>query len=409
MEAIIMPQIGQDLTTGVVLEWFKNEGDAVEKGEVVASVESEKAAFDVEAEKSGVLLKILVKAGEEGEVFKPIGYIGEEGEVFENGNSRKSIKSTDSEKASKEERILEIPVRESAAEKNIPAGKRAGKIFASPSARRVAEELGISLAEIDGTGPKGRIVKKDVLDQSFKRKPEQVSMSQVVQSQLDLEDKKVTFDKIGKIVAQRLTQSKQTIPHFYLYKEVDMEDAMVWREQYNRKHNTKITVTDMFVHAAAFTLKDFPRFNSHVYDEAVYYKKDINIGVATSTEKGLMVPVLARAGDLTIQEISSKIKQNAEDARRGKLALDVKGTFTVTSLGMFGIPSFLPIINPPECCILSIGVVEPRVVPVSGSYIGVRRTVTVALASDHRAVSGVDAARFLQRLNKVMIDLYGIA
>ena len=402
MEAIIMPQIGQDLTHGVVLEWLKKEGDPVEKGEVVVSVESEKAAFDVEAEASGILLKIEVAAGEEGEVFKPVGYIGAEGESIDDGETHA--------KAEKEPAAAPVEKTTAPATAKTAAPLEDGRILSSPSARRIAAEMGIDIADVTGSGPNGRIVKKDVLEQTFKARPTGGNAKALaVKIQGDLEDRKVPFDKIGKIAAQRLSLSKQTIPHFYLDKEIDMEDVMEWRAGYNRKHNTKITVTDMIVYAAALTLNENPRYNSHVDDQAVYYKKNINVGVATATPNGLVVPVVANANEMTIDEVSVKIKKNSADAQKGRIDMSAKGTFSVTSLGMFGIPKFNPIINPPECAILSVGAVELKVVPVNGNYIGIRKMVTVSLASDHRAVSGVDAAKFLQKLNDTMIELFGIA
>jgi pyruvate dehydrogenase E2 component (dihydrolipoamide acetyltransferase) len=207
------------------------------------------------------------------------------------------------------------------------------------------------------------------------------------------------------IIADRLSLSKSTIPHFYLFQDLDMEDALVWRELFNQRTGTKITVTDMIVWAVAATLREFPRINAHVEQDRLVAKARICVGVATATEDGLLVPAVPDTDGLEIQDLSAEIRRRSQEARNGKLDLTVKGTFTVTSLGMFGTQSFLPIINPPEAAILAVGAAENRPVAV-GNLVGIRKVMTVTLACDHRAVNGAEAAQFLARLKQIFADRF---
>ena len=211
----------------------------------------------------------------------------------------------------------------------------------------------------------------------------------------------IPHTRMRQIIADRLSLSKQTIPHFYLFQDVDMEEALQWRELYNARNSCRVTVTDMVVWAVADTLRGFPRMNAHVDRDKLTTRARICIGVATATDEGLLVPVIPDTGTKDIRTLSSEIRARAEDARKGRLDLAVKGTFTVTSLGMFGTQRFLPIINPPEAAILGVGAAEPRPVAI-GSLLGVHRVMTVTLSCDHRAVNGAEAAQFLKSLEQVI-------
>jgi len=376
MTPIIMPQVGQDIPAGKIVQWLKEENDPVETGEVLLIVESEKASFEVEAEQSGVLLRILHQEGEEVEILKPIGYIGSPGEEIPQVPTREG----------------EPQVEDKPKEKPLPAERqpvaREGEVLASPAARRIAREKGIDLSEIIGSGPGGRITKKDVL-----------SHPGALPSPEGGEDTVIPFGKMRRRIAQRLTQSKQTIPHFYIMLDVDMTAAQQWRASFNTKRGAHITVTDLIIHAAASALRKFPRLNAHVTGESITVKKDINIGVAVAIEDGLLVPVIPNTDQMDLLDISSAARKNAEDARRGMMKPEPVGTFTITSLGMHGVSKFIPIINPPECAILSAGAIESRAVPVDTAT-GVRQMMTLTLACDHRAVDGTDAAGLLNEIKR---------
>jgi pyruvate dehydrogenase E2 component (dihydrolipoamide acetyltransferase) len=214
------------------------------------------------------------------------------------------------------------------------------------------------------------------------------------------------FGKMRRRIAERLTQSKQTIPHFYLFTDVDMTLVLKWRQACNEANQCHVTVNDLIVKAAATALREFPEINSHVADDRLVVKSDINIGVAVSVEGGLLVPVIPRADTLDLIEISRLAKKNAANARRGIIDMSVPGTFTVSNLGRLPVTRFVPIINPPECAILGVANTEKRVVPVQDG-IAVREMLTLCLACDHRATDGAYAAEFLGAI-KEHLEAYAL-
>jgi pyruvate dehydrogenase E2 component (dihydrolipoamide acetyltransferase) len=383
MTPIIMPQVGQDLPTGTVVRWLKRENDPVRKGETILEVESEKATFEIEAEQSGVLLKILYQEGQEAEILKPVGYIGQPGEKWGEEPAGTASPSAVAAPAKEDERLLQTAPG--------PVAAMPERMLASPSVRRLAREKGVDLARVTGSGPDGRIVQEDVL--AAAEKPAAAAPATDAAGA----DVVVPFGKMRKRIAERLTASKKTIPHFYLLIDVDMTEAIQWRRSFNAQHAARITITDLFIKAAATALRAFPRINAHVDDQQLLLKQNVNIGVAVSVDDGLLVPVVADADQKKLMEIAELSKANAEAARRGVQKPGPTGTFTVTSLGMHGVKQFIPIINPPEAAILAIGAVQPRVVPVPGG-IGVRQLATLTLACDHRSVDGADAAGLLNRI-----------
>jgi pyruvate dehydrogenase E2 component (dihydrolipoamide acetyltransferase) len=367
MITVIMPQVGQDIPSAEIIEWCKAEGEHVEKGEVVVVVESEKAAFEVEAEEAGVVRKILHEAGEEVEVFAPLAYIGDPDEPLpEVEDAPRAQPAGVKEPAEKPTTTAEPP--------------ESGRVAASPSARRVARERGVDLSTLEGSGPGGRIIKRDVAGASEA-----------------LPDREIPFGKMRRRIAERLTASAREIPHFYLSMEVDVTKAQEWRRERNAAGDVHLTVTDMVIKATADALREFDRLNAHVSDDRLTVKAEVNVGVAVGTEDGLLVPVIAAADRKSLEEISRLSRKHAEAARRGVIASDAVGTFTVSSLGMWGVTEFLPIINPPECGILAVGAAQKRVVSVPAG-IGLREMMTLTLACDHRAVDGAYAARFLRNV-----------
>ena len=413
---VIMPQVGQDIETAVISEWLVKENDRVEKGDIIVEVESDKAVFDVEAECSGVILKILYENGKEVRVFDPIAYIGEPGDSIQ-----ETLVSTVSNAHPSEQ---QSPIAERQPEEQqhmVPS-----RIFASPSARRVAREYDVDFTTITGSGPGGRIIKRDVLmakastdeltpsitvahEPVRETKP---TLSPVLQH-IALSDTIIEFSRMRRSIADRLTRSKQTIPHFFLVIDVDMTDALSWRMGYNRNAETHITVGDMILKPAALTLAEYPRLNAHVGEDRMILRHDINIGIAVSTEEGLLVPVIEQADRKDLREIIHLSHEKIEKARQGILKDDAAGTFTISNLGMHHIQYVLPIINPPECAILGVGQIEKRVVPIATPAfkeqkpgtpiedgIRIRDMMTLSMACDHRAVDGVYASQFLEALKK---------
>ena len=378
MTPIAMPQIGENLKTGVVVEWLKRENDAIEVGEVVLTVESEKAVFEVVAEAGGVLLEILHREGEEVEVFAPLAYIGQPGESI----AREDSPAAEDPSPAPQPASEEYPPSTAA----TPEPPRRTRPFASPSARRLAREMQIDLALVEGSGTGGRIVKRDIL---------------AATSAALAGDRVVPFDRMRRHIAERMALSARTIPHFYLFADVDMTAVLDRRLQSDS--DTRVSLTTLVVRAAAQTLRQFERMNAHVGEREITLKQGIHIGVATAVDGGLLVPVVADADRRDLDGIDVACRDNAAAARRGVVALGPSGTFTISNLGMYDINRFLPLINPPECAILAVGKIEERVVP-SQRCITIRDMMTLCLACDHRGVDGAYAARFLEQLKGTLED-----
>jgi pyruvate dehydrogenase E2 component (dihydrolipoamide acetyltransferase) len=386
-QAVLMPQVGQDIETAVLVEWTVAVGDAVKPNDVIALVESDKATFEVEAMAEGVLLKQLLDQGEEGRVLEPIAYIGEPSEEIE--------AERDSDKI---EPVAQIPKTEVASTATAPPSTD-GHVAAAPAARRLAREHGLDLSTIVGTGPGGRIIRDDVLAA--------ISVVPASAASGAAEIEEVPFSKLRRKIAERLTRSKRDIPHFYLHVDVDMRSALEWRKTYNQTSPTKASVTDLIVRATAEALVQYPKLNGHVADDRLVVHKNIDIGVAVSVEDGLIVPVVAGADQLTIEQISRQTRENAEGARKRVLKTQAVGTFTISNLGMCDVGMFLPIINPPECAILGVGAISKRPFAESDGCLSVADVMTLALACDHRAVDGTYAAAFLNELKKNLESFSG--
>jgi pyruvate dehydrogenase E2 component (dihydrolipoamide acetyltransferase) len=385
--AVNMPQIGQDITRGVIREWYVSEGDRVEEGDILATVESEKAAFEVEAPDSGTLIKILYPAGQEAVVFKPIAYIGEPGEKVPEGED------------------VEV---EPTGRDEIPSGPGTGiasgaapasrKIFASPAVKRMAREHHILLGQVKGSGPEGRIIKRDLLPYLEGEQQQQVNEPG------QLTDQIIPFSPTRLSIARRLIQSKQHIPHFYLSRHIRVSGMLAMREKYNEQHADRISINDVIIYAVAGTLGAFPKLNAHVQDQQLMLKGRINIGMAVIVEDGLLVPVIPDADRKSLGEISLHAKNLIQKARQGILQGGVPGTFTISNLGMYGISEFQAIINPPETAILSVGRVEKRAVP-DGQDVRFADYMTFGLACDHRVIDGAYGARFLESLSEKLENL----
>lgn len=389
---IVMPQVGQDLTEGVLVEWNVKVGDMVKKGDVVALVESEKASFEVEAYEEGTVLSLLYSAGDLATVLEPIIFLGEEGEVVPQGNAEPSPEAVSTT---------------SAAEPAIQSGQGSSS-SSSPLARRIAAQNGLEIAAITGSGPNGSVVKRDV-ENAIKAK---VSAPAVMSPTIaptavsapkfaaDVEDTEVPFSRMRQIIADRLLLSKQTIPHFYLTGEADVTDLQIRRKAHFDLKGEKLSLNDVIVHATALTLLEYPQLNAFVSSTGVVLKGKVNIGVAVSVDGGLMVPAIENTPMKRVTEISQLIRDYATAARRGLNKSQAKSTFSISNLGMYGV-SVLPIINPPEAGILGVGPVKRELREHRGGIHG-RDIISLSLAADHRAVDGAYGAQFLQRLSEVI-------
>ncbi len=387
---VIMPKLGLTMTEGTIERWLKKEGDRVQKGEPLVEIITEKINFQYESPASGILKKILRYEGEVVPVATPIAIIAEEGEDL-----------TEMEGIMPE--IQAEPTAPPLIHKETKAGS-SERILASPLAKKMAKEKGIDLRTLRGSGPRGRIVQADVLKAIERLKEKEVPSPPPVQPP---SGRLLPLKGIRKIMAKRMAESFQNIPHFYLSIEVEMSALQELRErlkeEIERRLNIRITMTDLLVKITASALKDHPILNSKFEGDQIRLMEEINIGVAIALEEGLIVPVIHQADRKSLREISLALRDLTQRAREGKLSLeDVEGgTFTLSNMGMLGIDQFNPIINPPQCSILGVGKTVEKPV-VKGREIVIRPMAWLTLSSDHRIVDGATAAQFLNDLKRLI-------
>ncbi len=388
---VIMPKLGLTMEEGTIEKWLKQEGDRVEKGEPLVEIITEKINLQYESPAAGILRKILHDEGEAVPVTTPIALIAGEGEALPEFE------------AAGREVPAEAPTPPSATRETQEAPQR---IFVSPIARRIAQEKGIDLSALKGSGPGGRIIKADVLKAAEKVKAPEVKQPP---PSAEPSERMIPLKGIRKIIAKRMTESFQNIPHFYLSLEVDMAAIQDLRErlkeEVEKRAKVRLTLTDLLVKVTATALRDNPIINSRVEGDQIHLLDEINIGVAIALEDGLIVPVVHHADGKSLAEIASTLRDLTQRAREGKLSLeDVGGgTFTLSNMGMLGIDKFNPIINPPECSILGVGRTVEKPVVQRGE-IRIRPMAWLSLSSDHRIVDGSTAALFLNHVKKLIED-----
>lgn len=441
---IIMPSLGFDMTEGKLSSWLKNEGDLVEKGQAIAEIETEKATVEIEATVPGRLQKIIVPAGQTVPVGTIIAMIAEAGESTPSTSTPQTAMPQPKPETAKPKPTS--PPIDSAAGGSEPGGtqsvdrggdgeavrgdgsqvREAGeRIKASPLARRMAKEAGIDLASIKGSGPGGRIMERDVQSASADHtaaapspaappSAPQVAPAPVappappsaLAAARPPTGETVPLNRMRQAIARRMTESKTTVPHFYVTMEIDMSEGLKLREQLNAfaSDADKVSINDLIVAAVARTLLDYPNFNASFRDGALEKHPQINIGIAVAVQDGLLTPVLRDADKKSIKAIAAEARQLGERARINKMHSDDLGgsTFTVSNLGMFGVDEFVAIINPPEAAILAVGAAVRRPVVVGDDDLRVVPVMKVTLSVDHRVADGAQAARFLQALKKLL-------
>jgi pyruvate dehydrogenase E2 component (dihydrolipoamide acetyltransferase) len=380
---VIMPKLGLTMTEGTIERWLKQEGDRVEKGESLVEIITEKINFQYESPASGILRKILHHEGETVPVTTPIAIIAEEGEAVAEVEMVKP------------EVPAEVPLPAAVQRESKEPSKR---IFVSPIARKVAQEKGIDLSSVKGSGPMGRIIKMDVLKAAEKG---------VAPPMQRRSEKLIPLKGIRRVIAKRMTESFQNIPHFYLSLEIDMTSCLALheqlREEMERRTKLRLTLTDILVKITASALRDHPIINSSIEGDQIHLIEEINIGVAIAFEAGLIVPVIHHADQKSLTEIASTLRDLTQKAKEGKLSLQEVGggTFTLSNMGMLGIDKFNAIINPPECSILGVGRTVDKPV-FHGGEIKVRPMAWFTLSSDHRIVDGATAALFFNHIKKLL-------
>jgi pyruvate dehydrogenase E2 component (dihydrolipoamide acetyltransferase) len=424
-ETITMPKLGFDMAEGTLVRWVKNEGENVNKGDVLAEIETDKATVEVESSASGVVRKLLVEAGSVVPIGDPIAIVGSADEKIEEPAKVSEPKAeqktegveqkpqvqkadgqkADEQKAEKQKAEAAPPAAPKVALVEEPAAPvQEGPVKASPLAKRIARENKLDLSHIEGTGPGGRVVRKDVeaalvggVPKAEGRKPAPTPAFVPV----SYEDQVIQPTKLRQAIARRMTEAKTSVPHFYVTHEYKMDALMAMRKQINDylPENEKTSVNDFIVKATALTLRQFPNINASLNGTNVVHYGHVNVGVAVTVEGGLLTVVVQDADQKPLRQISSEIKTMAGRAREGKVKpTDIEGsTFSTSNLGMYDVENFSAIINPPEAAILAIG--SAREVPVVDHgevKPGWRMKATISI--DHRVSDGAEAAQFMKAL-----------
>ncbi|MEX1213053.1 MAG: pyruvate dehydrogenase complex dihydrolipoamide acetyltransferase [Balneolaceae bacterium] len=400
-EKIEMPKLSDTMEEGVIAKWNVKEGDKVQSGDVIAEVETDKATMEVEVFESGTILKILVEEGASVPLGGLMAVIGEKGEdidaILKESESSGSAESPGDEKPEPQakEEAASSPAP-SAGSDSRPDSEEDGRIKASPLARKMAEEKGISLTRVDGSGPDGRIVKQDI--ENFVP-----SKGRAAETFVSGEDETLPVSQMRKAIARRLSESKFTNPHFYVTVDIDMEPAVAARASLNEVSEVKISFNDIVVAASAHALRRHPDINSSWKEDVIEIHGDVHVAVAVAIDDGLMTPVLRHADKRSLRSISTETRELANLAREKKLQPDqMEGsTFTISNLGMFGVEEFTAIINPPNACILAVGGIRDVPVVKGGEVVPGKR-MKLTLSSDHRVVDGAKAAQFLNTLKGML-------
>lgn len=406
-ETISMPKLGFDMAEGLLVRWVKQVGENINKGDVLAEIETDKATVEVESSASGVVLQLIAEQGTMVPVNAPIAVIGQAGEVISNQSSVSSGQpKVESGKSVDEKPLPTQPTPAPVQQASAPTDS--GPVKASPLAKKIARDKNINLTSVQGTGPGGRVVRKDVeAALSSGHASQSVSSKQPVapitnyQLPVSVEDKVVSTTKLRQAIGRRLVESKTTIPHFYVTHEYKMDALMDMRKQANAflPDNEKLSVNDFILKAVALTLRQFPNLNATIKGNEVIQFGHVNVGVAVTVPGGLMTVVVKDTDQKSMRQISGEVKAMAGRARDGKVKPeDVDGsTFSTSNLGMYDVEDFIAIINPPEAAILAIS--SAREVPVveSGQVKpGWRMKATISV--DHRISDGAEAAQFMQTL-----------
>lgn len=432
---ILMPALSPTMTEGNLAKWLKKEGDTVKSGDVLAEIETDKATMEVEAVEEGRLGKILIAAGTQGvAVNTPIAILLEEGE---DDSALSAAPAPVAAAAPVAAPAAAAPVAAVAAPvaATAPAAAPAtgARVFASPLARRIAEQAGVDLKSVKGTGPNGRIVKADV-EAAKAAGPAKAAAAPVAAAAAPVAapapvaaapapkaagvDAKDLSDKLGmtytaipnsgmrKVIARRLGEAKQTVPHFYLTVDIELDALLKTRTELNSRSDAyKLSVNDFVIRAVALALKKVPAANAAWTDEAILQYDHADVSVAVATPTGLITPIIKKAEGKGLAQISSEMKDLAKRARDGKLKPEEfqGGTFSISNLGMFGVKEFAAIINPPQGCILAVGAGEQRPVVKNGA-LAVATVMSCTLSVDHRVVDGAVGAEFLAAFKKLVED-----
>jgi len=408
---IEMPKLSDTMEEGVIAKWNVNEGDSVSAGDIIAEVETDKATMDVEVFDAGTILKIVPGEGDAVPLGGLIAIIGEVGEDISSLlDNDSNLATTDSSPVAEDDKVKNAEESMTAPTAVVASSQGDGRIKASPLAKKIAADKGVDLNSIAGSGPEGRIVKKDVetaqsaTSSTLTRPGAPAPMaSSTAKGFSSLASQEVKVSQMRKVIAKRLSESKFTNPHFYETIDIDMKAAIEARTQLKEKLDIKISFNDIVLKASAVALSRHQAINSSWMGDTIIEHGDVHIAVAVAIDEGLMTPVLRHVDQKGLVQISSETRELAGLARDRKLAPEqMEGsTFTISNLGMFGIEEFTAIINPPNACILAVGAIRDVPVVENGAVVPGKR-MKVTLSSDHRIVDGAKAAEFLNTLRSLI-------
>lgn len=405
---IIMPKMGDAMTEGKVVRWYKKQGDAVKKGEPVLEIETDKVNLDLEAEQDGTIGEVAADEGQTVPVGGRLATIVGAGEKAPEPQQRRMTDKKDSVKKTTGEYAEAIEMKAPRIDRTQPQQQQATIIAmpapsgarrrSSPLARKMAQEMGVSLEAIQGSGPQGRIVASDI--KNFKVEGGRPRLSRPAEAPV-LQTQNIALTAMRRTIAKRLSESIGPIPHFYLTVDYDVTNLLSLRQQLAEIHNAKISVNDLVVRAAALALRDHPNVNASWGEEAITQHGEIHIGIAVSTPEGLITPVIRSADQKSIADIASEVRSLADKAKNRKLRPEEYqgSTFTISNLGAWGIEEFTAIINPPNSAILAIGAASAQAVVVDRQIV-VRDRMKVTMSCDHRVIDGAAGAEFLRTLRQ---------
>lgn len=416
-EVIYMPKLSDTMTEGVVAEWHKKVGDTVKNGELLAEIETDKATMEFESFYDGVLLHIGIEKGKPSPVNALLAIIGEKGEdikaliasatsttstgsVSEAPKEAEVVKENKPAVAEVVTEVAEAPEVKAAPTPTVQHSTSNGRIFASPLAKMLAQEKGVDLGFVKGTGEGGRITKRDVDHYVPYNMPAGNTSKGAVTTESYTDE---PISQMRKTIARRLAESKFTAPHFYLTIALDMDNAIAARTAMNTIENTKVSFNDMVIKATAMALRKHPKVNSSWLGDVIRTNNHVHIGVAVAVDDGLLVPVVRFADSKSFVEIGAEVRSYAKRAKEKKLQpADWEGnTFTISNLGMFGIEQFTAIVNPPDSCIMAVGGISQQPVVKDGNIV-VGNIMKVTLSCDHRVVDGASGSAFLQTFKTYM-------
>lgn len=417
-EAIIMPKTGMAMEEGVIIEWLKEVGDTISKGDILAEIETDKSTMELESDEEGILLSIVYEAGTTVPVTIPIAWVGAEGDPIPETGTPDAAAETET-----------APAEESPSAAPEPAAVVTGSgLRSTPAAKRVAAERSIDLSEVTPSGRFGEIRERDVLSAKQVRSTplaarmaadQDIDLSEVkgtghngkifssdlpkAQPEAVAEDVRVPLTNIQKVTGRRMTESCQQIPMVTENMPVDVTELLELRKQFNASDRIKMTINDFVLKAVARALKDHPRMNSSFDGDSLIYHGSVNLGMAVATPKGLVVPVIANADRLSLSALSARAKELAVTAREGKLRPDdmYGSTFSISNIGMYGVSSFNPVINPPEAGILGVCAIESVPKFKDGELVE-RKIMGLSLTFDHRVVDGAGASEFLKTIREYL-------